>query len=291
MPAGFGASEQALVLLSMTSTASADPSPAASVPISGMDFPQGTHISVLLWSTYQYIPQSLWAQRDTAQPCPCPLPSRVLSQMFQRLWGYAHKSSLIPIFILPPTFLHSILFLSLFEIHHFGCQHFKLLGNSKAETIFTLESVNMFCQLFIWYRSSDKSWLLTRFQHVCLTPTSSSSLPTSRQNHQDSAYIRCPRIFHLVSICQIRRIWVSIHLPTPCKQPRHLLGIPNILCLHQKWSRVLFTTARIKTGFGPRMENQIIYFRRMPDFWERFCKWYLHWERSTDRYLTINDNF
>lgn len=118
--------------------------------------------------------------------------------------GYAHKSSFCT------HFFHSTLFLSppFFEIHHLGCQHFKLLENSNAEAIFALESINMFCQLFIWYRGSDKSWLLKGFQHVCLTTT--SSLPTSCQNQQPSAYIRCPQIFYLVSICQIRRIWVSI---------------------------------------------------------------------------------
>lgn len=113
---------------------------------------------------------------------------------------YAHKFWFPYTFCLPLPSQY-LFFLSFFEIHHLGCQHFTLLGNTDTETIFTLESVNMCCQLFLWYRDSDKSWLLTGFQHVCLTPASSFSLPTPCQNQQPSAYIRCPRIFHLISIC------------------------------------------------------------------------------------------
>lgn len=37
--------------------------------------------------------------------------------------------------------------------------------------------------------------------------------------------------------------------------------------------RVFFTTARIKTGFGPRMEIQIIYLRHMSDFEKDFTSY------------------
>lgn len=99
------------------------------------------------------VTQSLRGQRSTFTDLS--LPSTIQSSFWSEYFPFPYVPETMPInshslihFISP--LLHSILFVfSLFKTPHLGCQHFKLLGNTDAEMIFTLESVNTCYQLFL----------------------------------------------------------------------------------------------------------------------------------------------